>query len=491
MNSLNTIFRRSDFVALCAVVLLCSVTTLANEASVQSNQDGSEEVLTELEKRMQKTINIDANDVPIAAVMRQLADQADVDLIMSPLVVGQVTVSLTDVPLGEALQSILSVYGAAYVPGDSIIRILPNDQMLEARLVTETFQIVHADVAKVGEALEKFKSSKGMVSYVEGTSYIIVTDTESKIRDIGNLLRKIDSPTPQVLVEVRIYDITSKDNLDLGVEWSAGRRTNRDPITGAAINDDITAMSGGGDTYIESTTDPSMTAVFGGASNKTADTTMGLIRAGILNEHIEIDALLRAEKEDINAKLLANPRILVVDNHEAIFDIVTENPYIERTITSAGITETVKFKEVGVKLTVTPHITTGRALRMHIQPEFGIVVGRVQVSSSDVPIVDTRKFDTTAVVNDGQTVVLGGLRKKDTTKQTNKVPLLGDLPLLGNLFKFEGESTTVNELVIFITPRILTNLDMSESENEAYGETEFNGPRPVDTRAERKATRQD
>ena len=250
-------------------------------------------------------------------------------------------------------------------------------------------------------------------------------------------------------------------------------------------------MSGGNDTYIESTTDPSMTAVFGGASNKTADTTMGLIRAGILNEHIEIDALLRAEKEDINAKLLANPRILVVDNHQAIFDIVTENPYIERTITSAGITETVKFKEVGVKLMVTPHITTGRALRMHIQPEFGIVVGRVQVSSSDVPIVDTRKFDTTAVVNDAQTVVLGGLRKKDTTKQTNKVPLLGDLPLLGNLFKFEGESTTVNELVIFITPRILRNLDMSESENEAYGETEFNGPRPVSTRAERRATRQD
>ncbi len=493
MKNLNTMFGRSNFAALCATVLLCCVTTLANEASVQPNPDGPEEVLTELEKRMQKTVNVDANDVPISAVMRQLADQADVDLIMSPLVVGQVTVSLTDVPLGEALQSILAVHGAAYIPGDHIIQILPNDQIpsIQERLVTETFQIVHADVAKVGEALEKFKSSRGTVSYVEGTSYIIITDTEARIRDIGNLLRKIDSPTPQVLVEVRIYDITSKDNLDLGVEWSAGRRTNRDAVTGAALGDDIVVDEGGYDSYVESTTDPSMTAVFGGASNKTADTTMGLLRAGILNEHIEIDALLRAEKEDINAKLLANPRILVVDNHEAVFDIVTQHPYIERTITSAGITETVKFKDVGVKLMVTPHITTDSALRMHIQPEFGIVVGRVQVSSSDVPIVDTRKFDTTAVVNDAQTVVLGGLRKKDTTQQTNKVPLLGDLPLLGNLFKFEGESTTVNELVIFITPRILTNLDMSERESEAYGETEFNGPRPVDTRAERKTATQD
>ena len=140
---------------------------------------------------------------------------------------------------------------------------------------------------------------------------------------------------------------------------------------------------------------------------------------------------------------------------------------------------------------VTPHITTNRAIRMHIQPEFGIVVGRVQVSASDVPIVDTRKFDTTAVVKDAQTVVLGGLRKKDTTQQTNKIPLLGDLPILGNLFKFDGETTTVNELVIFITPHILTDLDLTESENDAYGETEFRGPRPVSTRAEKKTAAQD
>ncbi len=487
MKSFNTMFGRPHLVPLCAIVVLCSVTTLANSGGV-----GTEEVLTDLEQRMQKVINIDANDVPIAAVMRQLADQADVDLIMSPLVTGAVTVSLTDVPLGEALQSILDVHGAAYVPGQSVIRIVPSDQMpeIEDRLVTETFQIVHEDVAKVGEALEKFRSPNGSVSYVEGTSYIIVTDTENKIRDIRNLLYKIDGATPQVLVEVRIYDITSKDNLDLGVEWSAGRRTNRNTLTGAAINDDIVAGSSGNDTYIESITDPSLTAVFGGASNKTADTTMGILRAGLLNEHIEIDALLRAEKEDINAKLLANPRILVVDNKEAIFDIVTEHPYIERTITSAGITETVKFKEVGVKLVVTPHITTNGALRMHIQPEFGIVVGRVQVSASDVPIVDTRKFDTTAVVKDAQTVVLGGLRKKDTTQQVNKIPLLGDLPLIGNLFKFEGETTTNNELVIFITPHILTELDLTESEAEAYSETEFHGPKPRDTRAEKKAAAQ-
>jgi len=491
MKSIEAIFSRSGLTVLCVLVLACSVEAFGNSQGADSNQAGAEKVLTDLERRMQKVISIDVNDVPIATVMRQLADQADVDLIISPLVTGQVTVSLTEVPLGEALQSILQIHGAGYVPGENVIRILPSSEMpaIEQRLVTETFQIVHEDVAKVAEALEKFRSQKGSVSYVEGTSYIIVTDTESKISDIGNLLQKIDAVTPQVLVEVRIYDITSRDNLDLGIEWSAGRRTNRNAVTGTAIGDDITVERGGTDTYVKSITDPSMTAVFGGASDKTSDTTMGLLRFGLLNDHIEIDALLRAEQEDINAKLLANPRILVVDNKEAVFDIVTEHPYIERTITSAGITETVKFKEVGVKLVVTPHITTNHSLRMHIQPEFGIVVDTARVSSSDVPVVDTRKFDTTAVVKDTQTVVLGGLRKKDTSQITNKVPVLGDLPLLGNLFKFDGETTIVNELVIFITPYIKQELDMSDSETEAYGETDFNGPRPRNTRAEKRIRR--
>ena len=479
---------RPSLLAFCLLICFCGVKAAARNEGAQTDKVEDREVLTDLEKKMQKTVTIDANDLPIDLVMRQLIDQTDVDLILSPNVIGNVTVSLTDVSLKEALQSILDVHGAAYIPGENVIRILPISEMPEVteRLVTETFQIKHVDAAGVVKALEKFISKNGSVSHIEGSSHVIVTDTQSKIRDIGNLLNKIDGVTPQVLVEVRIYDITSKDNLDLGIEWSAGRRTNRNTITGAPLQDDITVVKGGDDTYVNSITDPSLTSGFGGATNKTADTTAAFLRFGLLNESIDVDARLRAEREDIDAKLLANPRILVVDNLQAVFDIVTEHPYIERTITSAGITETVKFKPVGVKLTVTPHITTNRSVRMHIMPEFGIVVGQVQVSSSNVPIVDTRKFDTTAVVKDGQTVVLGGLRKKDTALQTNKVPLLGDLPLLGRLFRFEGESTTVNELVIFITPRILTELDMSETEQQAYGVTEFSGPKPVDTRHEKR-----
>jgi type IV pilus assembly protein PilQ len=354
---------------------------------------------------------------------------------------------------------------------------------ISERLVTQTFEIIYADVEQVVTALDKFKSPEGSVSYIQGTSHVIVTDTESKIRDIAVLIQTIDKITPQVLVEVRIYDITNKNNLDLGVDWYAGKRTNRDAGF-YPINDDIVVSKNGTDTYVSSKTEPSFISGFSAPVNKTAAETMGYLQFGVLNDYVDIEARLRAEKENIEAKLLANPRILVIDNGTALFDIVTEHPYIERTITASTVTENVKFKNVGTKLMVTPHVTRDGMLRLRIQPEFGILVSQVTLASSNVPVVDTRKVQTEALIKSGETVVLGGMRKKDTAKQINKVPFLGDLPLLGSLFRFEGESTTIGELVVFITPHIVTDPSMTEHERQAYETTNFPAPQPSTTKAE-------
>ena len=129
-------------------------------------------------------------------------------------------------------------------------------------------------------------------------------------------------------------------------------------------------------------------------------------------------------------------------------------------------------------------------LRLNIAPEFSVLVTRVQVASSNVPVVDTRKVNTIALVRDGQAVVLGGLRKKETTQQINKVPLLGDLPVLGKLFSFEGEATANTELVVFITPHIITEPVLTNAEQQALDITEFSGPVPSTTKAEKKAAEQ-
>jgi type IV pilus assembly protein PilQ len=485
MKSLTIKSGRLRFLIICVFLCFCRVSAFAVESEEPTAKKA---VLTNLEQRMQKVVCIDVNEVPIGTVIRQLADQVDVDLVMSPKVTGNVTVSLTEVSLDEALQCILDVHGADRIVGENVIRILSREEMPQVaeRLVTQTFEITYADVEQVVKALEKFKSQQGSVSSIEGTSHIIVTDTESKVRDITNLISTIDRITPQVLVEVRIYDVTSKDNLDLGVDWYAGRRTNRDDY-GYPINDDIVIKKEGSDTYIDSITDPSLMAGFSAGTNKTEDTTLAYLRFGLLNDHIDVETMIRAEKENIDAKLLANPRILVLDNEEATFDIITEHPYVERTITAGSTTETVKFKNVGVKLIVTPHVAGDDMLRLNISPEFSVLVTRVQLASSNVPVVDTRKVNTIALVRDGQAVVLGGLRKKETSQQINKIPILGDIPVLGNLFKFEGEATAITELVVFITPSIVTKPVLTDTEQRALDITEFSGPLPSTTKAERAA----
>jgi len=476
-----------------AIICSCSVFAFSadnNQEEAVTTENVND--LSELDIRMEKKVSVDFDNIPLDTAVRQLAEQVSVDFVISPKVQGEITVTLTDVSVKEALQCILDVHGCGFIKGENVVRILPRDEMPEIseRLVTQTFEIIYADVEQVVTALDKFKSPEGSVSYIQGTSHVIVTDTETKVRDIAVLIQTIDKIIPQVLVEVRIYDITNKNNLDLGVDWYAGKRTNWN-ATGYAVNDDIVVDKSGVDTYVSSKTEPSFMTGFSGPVNKTAAETMGYMRFGVLNDYVDIDAQIRAEKENIEAKLLANPRILVIDNGTALFDIVTEHPYIERTITGSTVTETVKFKNVGTKLLVTPHVTRDGMLRLRIQPEFGILISQVTLASSNVPVVDTRKVQTEALIRSGETVVLGGMRKKDTAKQINKVPLLGDLPLLGQLFRFEGEATTVGEIVVFITPHIVTEPSMTTQEQQAYEVTDFPAPQPSVTKAETAANNQD
>ena len=450
------------------VTLACSVAV----AEIDPNASEEKEVLTTLEQRMLKKISVDFRNTPIEDVIRIMAAQADVDIVRSPEVVGSVTATLTNVPLEEALANILRAHRFDYIMDKHMIRIVPIADIVEAqeKLVTKIYRITYADVKEVEKALKKFVSKQGSLSANPGTSNIIVTDTESQIKAVTNFIDEIDRITPQILVETRIYDITSRDKLDLGVEWAGGRPT----TIGSTLGDNPSAGK----------MDPFILGGFGGATDK-ADSSVGFLRFGLLNSNIDLDMQLRAEMEDINARLLANPRILVLDNETAVFDIVTEHPYVERTISGDTITETVRFKPVGTRLEVTPHVTRGGMLRVRILPEFGVKVDDVILSSGTVPVIDTRKIDTIALVKDGQTIVLGGLRKKEVTQQINKVPLLGDLPLLGGLFRFEGEDTVNSEIVVFITLRIIKQPVLSETEKRAYEVTEFGGPKVTATRAEK------
>lgn len=468
MSYFKTINRPLAVTILTIFISLCCIATAAENETQDPNKN---RVSTDLEQRLSKKISVEFVDTPIDDVIRIIADQANVDIVKSPKVEGNVTVTLTEVPLEEALNNILNVHDCTYELTDNMIRVVTTGEKIDKPepLRTETYEIIYSDISEIVKALDKFKSPQGTVSSVQGTSYIIVTDIESKIREISTLIETIDCITPQILVEARIYDVTSKDRLDLGIEWNAGTSTTH----GGGLGTNPTAGR----------TDPFITSGFTGATAK-AETTSGALRLGWLNSSIDVDLMLKAQQENINAKLLANPRILVLDNETANIKIVSEIPYQELQESSAGgSVGTTAFREVGVELEVTPHLASrDNMIRLRLKPVFSVVTGEVQVAGVNVtypqPVVDRREANTTLLIKNGHTVVLGGLRKKETTQQVNKIFLLGDLPLFGPLFRFQGEEDTTSELVVFITPWIVNQPEMDEDEAEAYEVTEFSGPKP-------------
>ena len=328
--------------------------------------------------------------------------------------------------------------------------------------------------------------------------------------------------TPQVLVEVRIYDITSKEGFELGPEWHASRNTPLKTIdtTKIDIDTDFPTTTDKTTTFTETTTGNYRDADDGPASAFTVtgtetettelplgtffDTTTeryttgrrkpfvggsfdritgGTLSFSILNDAVDIDLSLSILHKQVEAKLLANPRVLVLDNETADFEIIREVPYRElRQVAREDPITYTEFKDVGVHLQVTPHIARDGMIRLHIVPEFGVLVSQ---DPNGVPTVDTRRANTIALIKDGQTIAMGGLRKRETTKDISKVPVLGDIPIVGGLFKSETESKVTRELVVFITPRIVTEPLLSETEKKQLDATEFASPEMTKMRLER------
>ena len=468
--------RLKVWAALLLIMGICAV-SMAQNAEKPAEE---EKVLTSVEQKMLKKISVDFRDTPIDDVIRTIAKQVDLDIVKGPDVTGNVTATLTDVPLEEALSHILTAYGCGYVPSENMIRIVPVAQLTEEteKIVSKVYRIVYADVKEVEKVLAKAISKRGSISASPGTSNIMVTDTESKMAAIDTFVEEMDRRTVQLLVEARIYDITSRDTLDLGIEWNAGRNTGLGyPVPG-------------GEKVDFTNSNPSIDGTLGSTISKATATT-GTLRFGLLNEHADVDMVLTAAQGRANAKLLASPRILVLDNETATFKAVREIPY--QRLQQGGYQSfgTTEFKEVGVELEVTPHLAKDGMIRLHIVPVFSVYVDDIDItttgtggatSTSPQPVVDRRQADTITLVEDGTTVVIGGLRKEEVTTEVSKIPLLGDIPILGAIFRFEGESTINSELVVFITPRVIEESILTESEAEFLEATEISSPKAPTTK---------
>jgi type IV pilus assembly protein PilQ len=465
----------------------------------------SERIVLQSGREWLKTpITYQCTEKAIDQVLMELAELAGVDIVKSPKVKGNVTAKVTNVPLEEVLTNILQAHDYTYIATDNMIRVIaePEIMQIKEKLISSVYQINYADANDVAGALRKFVSGKGKVAFNKGTGHIMVTDTEAKIKGIDKFIAQIDQITPQVLVEVRIYDITSKEGFDLEQEWTVARNA---PLEGDFIPETETITTTRTDVIDELTQGNYRDADDGfgefrttGTNTRTEEQTLtreprrfedlsrkpfvaghfdrmtgGSVRFSVLNDAVAVDFVLSMLHQQVEAKLLANPRVLVLNNETADFEVVREIPYREmmQVERAAAVTFT-DFKNVGVDLKVTPHIARDGMVRLKIEPKFGILVGS---NDDGAPIVDARRAKTVAMIRDGQTIAMSGLRQRSISKDVSRVPIFSDLPLIGGLFYSETESEQVQDLVIFITTKIITRQGLTELERLQFEATDL-GP---------------
>jgi type IV pilus assembly protein PilQ len=410
-------------------------------------------------------LSLNFQDIEIRAVLQIIADFTGMNMVTSDAVKGNVTLRLQNVPWDQALDIVLKSKGLAMRQMGNVILVAPAEEIAArekqefesqkqvaelAPLYSDLIQINYAkasDIAALLKAKENsMLSERGNVTVDDRTNALLIRDTADKLVDIRKLVAKLDIPVRQVLIESRIVIANDDFSRDLGmrVGVSGARSVNGNGAIG------VSGSLNGTDTMVQSAplpvTLPSLSDRLN--VNLPVSNPTGQIALAVLNSNYLVDLELSAMQAEGRGEVISSPRVITSNQNEASIEQGTEIPYT--TASSSGAT-TVEFKKAVLGLKVKPHITPDDRIIMDLTVSKDSV-GQV---FQNVPSVDTRSVETQVLVDNGETVVLGGIYEQTRTDEADKVPLLGDLPLVGVLFRQTRHVNDNSELLIFVTPKIL------------------------------------
>jgi type IV pilus assembly protein PilQ len=413
--------------------------------------------------------SMEFRDADIKDVLRAVGQAANLNMVVSDAVSGQVSMSLKDVDIWVALESILRTKGLTYVREGNIVRVLAVTDARDEDMETRVFPLGYANGKDALGVVEKIKSDKAKVSLDPRTNSLVVKDLSLNIDRMERLLKNLDSRIPQVMIEAKIVEVSSNYAREIGVQWGGqststnGRGTTM--ISGGTTG--VTTGSTGGPPTVGSTTFFPQTGDIGPSGNafvvnlpaavgQGAGGALG-ISFGKLGGKLSLDLQLSAMQTTGHGKILSNPKVLTMNNKEARISSGTDIPVltVSSTATGAGGTTTAGVQTISASLSLSavPTITNDNRIVMVIkveksEPDFTRVV-------LGIPTITKRNANAELVVNNGETVVLGGILTKSQGESESGVPLLSQIPLIGWLFKKKSKFETQAELMIFITPTIV------------------------------------
>ena len=430
-----------------------------------------------------KRVSFDFQDVEVRTILQILAKESGINIVASDSVNGKMTLTLKDVPWDQALDLVLDARNLDMRRTGNIINVAPRDELLAkdkatlqaqneindlGPLFSQTFQLKYKNVEEFRKILNlednnsssnenSILSKRGSALMDPATNTLIITDTSMVIRKFQKLIEELDVPTRQVMVEARIVEATDSFARDLGVKFGyqgvngsnswGSDFANAVKNSGTAVSNAYSAYNNavsGSNTLVTPTPftfNPNVSLPVSSATS-----TLALVHSFASGA---LGLELSASQAQGKSKIISSPRILTQDRKEAVIESGKEIPYQEAS--SSGATST-SFKKAVLGLKVTPNITPDGQIIMDIQVNKDSVDASCGASE---PCISTKNLKTMAMVEDGGTLILGGIYEEENSDTVNKVPFLGDIPVVGNLFKSRSRSDSRNELLIFITPRIM------------------------------------
>jgi len=372
-------------------------------------------------------VTLEAIDADLTDLIRMLAAQAEVNLVLDPAISGRVTLSLKNVTLDEAMKTVLESNGCIAQKQGNIVRIVKS-QLADGAMQSRAFQLKAISIADVQAELPQFLSDGGKLVLHAQTSSFVVIDRMEVLAAIEQFLASADVRERQVMIEAQLIEVALDKRDQFGLRWTwLDTNLHTQGITGTVTQSLLPPDAAG-------------------------------FQVALGNDHFT--STFQALQSHGNTNLLSSPTITTVNNKEAKVEITEELPYVQATTSidsgSGGATtstQTVEFVTVGVKLSVLPEIGDDNYIKMKISPEVSEAPTRFQ----GIPVVKKRSAETTLLVRSEQTIVLGGLIRENLTDTETRVPILSSIPLLGNLFKSKDKTLVKVELLIFIKPRIITD----------------------------------
>ncbi|NUQ74442.1 MAG: type IV pilus secretin PilQ [Polyangiaceae bacterium] len=425
-----------------------------------------------------RRIDLDLKDADIHNVLRLIADVGRVNIVTSDNATGTVTIRMRNVPWDQALETVLQAKGLGMVRQGNMLRVAPladlnkerelaiaraRSELQLAPLETRLIPISYADAGDMMDRAKDMLSPRGTLAVDERTNVLIARDVAGNLNQIEELIRSLDTQTPQVLIEARVVEATSRYLRDVGIQWGGDGSISAatgNP-TGLAFPSSIGIAGGATD----AATPVAGLAPFGTPPNPNFAVNLPAVVGtgqggalgltfGSINNTFNLSVRLSAAESSGMVRIISSPRILTLDNREARITQGTLIPFSQ--ITAQGVQTT--FQEAKLQLLVRPHVTSDGSVAMHVkinrdEPDFN------QTSARGDPTILKREAETDLLIMDGHTAVIGGIFTRNSGRNLDQVPVLGDIPVLGVLFQRRRASDTRSELVIFLTPRIVNRAE--------------------------------